>query len=220
MRRLSPYLFILTVVFITSSTSRGQSPLRIGVQSGLSIAYQSWPSIVSSSSRRGLTVAAILEYRVSGPIYLQGGARYIQKGSELGGEVITDETGPEPLGEGTTHFNFNNLEFPVLLKVMFNSGKVKPYFLLGPSLGINILSRSIFTAHLFATGETMEVHSEDIDGADSTELAFEIGGGGELQLSNIASVAVTLRYSKGLTTVLGGLKSKGLLVTVGTLFRI
>ena len=146
--------------------------------------------------------------------------RYIQKGSEFGGQVITDETGPEPIGEGTTHYNFNNVEFPVLLKVIFNSGKIKPYFLLGPNLGINISSTTTFTTRIFETGETNEIFSEDIDDTDSIELGFEIGGGGELKLSNNLSIGVTIRYLKGLNTVWGDLKSRGFLVTVGTLFRI
>ena len=134
MRKIPYYIFILMFVLITSTTSRGQTPLRLGLQSGFNIAHQSWPSNFGSSSRLGLTAAAIIEYRIYSILYLQGEARYIQKGSELGGQVITDATGPEPVGEGTTHFNFNNLEFPVLLKVIFNSGKIKPYFLLGPNV--------------------------------------------------------------------------------------
>lgn len=207
-------------VSITSSTSRGQTPLRVGLQSGLNIANQSWPSSLSSSSRLGLTAAAIIEYRISTLIYLHGEARYIQKGSELGGQVITDETGPEPIGEGTTQFNFDNVEFPVLLKIIFNSGKIKPYFFLGPNLGINTSSTTTFTVRIFETGETNEVSSEGIDDVDTIELAFELGGGGELQLSNSLSLAVTIRYLQGLNTVWADLKSRGLLITVGTLFRI
>lgn len=220
MKKIPCYIFILMFVLITSSTSRGQSPLRLGLQSGLNIANQSWPSSLSSSSRLGISAAAIIEYRISSLMYLQGEARYIQKGSEIGGQVITDETGPEPIGEGTSHFNFNNLEFPVLLKVIFNSGKIKPYFLLGPNLAINISSKTTFTTRIFETGETNEVFSADIDDADSIELAFEIGGGGELQLSNNVSIGVTIRYLKGLNTVWRDSKSRGLLITVGTLFRI
>ncbi len=213
-------MFTLMFVLMTFSTSNGQTSLRLGLQSGFNIANQSWPSSLSSSSRLGLTVAGILEYRVSSLIHLHGEARYIQKGSELGGQGITGETGPEPIGEGTTEFSFNNVEFPVLLKVIFNSGKIRPYFLLGPNLGINISATTTHTIRIFETGETDEVFSEDIDNVDSIELAFEIGGGGELQLSNSFSIAVTIRYLHGLNKVWNDLESRGLVVTFGALFGI
>ncbi len=219
MKKQSHYIFILMFVLITFSASRAQTPLRIGFQTGVNYANFYWPTDFGQLPKIGLTAAVNIEYKISSIIYLQSEARYIQKGFKFKGFVGT-ETGPDHIGEGTDHFNLNNLEFPILLKIIFNPGKIRPYLVLGPNLGINLSSTHTYTTRIFETGETDEVYSRNIDDVDLIEMGFEVGGGGELRLNKSFSITLTIRYAQSLSTVWEEGKSRGLFVIVGTFFKI
>lgn len=225
MKRSSIFWGILLVLVGFATPLFSQSSWRLGFTGGLNNANQTWPEVgifgmpISNSSRSGFLAGLTAEYRLQKSLFIHGEARYIQKGSKLGGQIITDEEG-NVVAEGFAHYDFNYLELPILLKLQPGSGSIHPFLMIGSALGFKLSSRFTFTTTNIDTREDEELFSEDMNDVKSTELAFEIGGGAEIDINKKISLPVGVRYSRGITDTYGNLNSTGLLITIGTFFRL
>lgn len=90
-----------------------------------------------------------------------------------------------------TEYNADYIEIPVLLRLNFDAGMIKPYFLAGPSLGFQLNS-----TYIDGDGKEVDITDE----TKNLDFSLVLGGGLEIELENI-SLFGQLTYNHGLSNI-------------------
>jgi hypothetical protein len=205
--KLNLLLAVVALIAVFNSNSYSQS-LGLGLESGLNIANVNLtPASLSSSSRTGFMVGGFADIGVSRIFAIRPGVRYVTKGFSVS----------DNFGQTLTH-KLNYLEIPMLLKVSIPLRQVKPYFLAGPTLGIQ----------LSATGELtngVQVQTGDVGTSYETiDLGLFFGSGLEFNVGSNADIFSGFGYSLGLTNTSKTnnltIKNYGLQITGGVKFGL
>lgn len=120
---------------------------------------------------------------------------YVMKG--LSFDVSSNPQGGGQNVSGTVKWSVNELDFPILFKVKFLQGRIRPYAFVGPNLGIVMTS----TVSFDLAGQTVP----DIDNKSNTsgiDFALEFGGGAEFMVSRNIGIFGDVRYSLGISNLI------------------
>lgn len=179
-------VFILAAVCFLMTGLAGivnaQTPVNFGLKGGLNFANISG-SDADSEIRTGFTGGISLDISVPGPLGIESGAFYSQKGAEFS----------EDGSEGTLSLDY--IEVPVLAKVGFGPpGPASPHIILGPYVGFNVSAESEVSGGGFT-------FSGDIsDDVNDTEFGGIAGLGIDLNLG-LTKLNAQARYGMGFTNI-------------------
>ena len=154
-------LIVAAILFTTSYQSNAEMDL--GVMFGSNFANVDLESSeeIEPENRSAIAIGLFTNFQANEFLSLQITPMYIQKGAS-GNDLQFSE------------FTADYFEIPILARGNFDLGTLKPYVLLGPSIGFQLNSE--FTSG----GETV---SEDLNKLD---ISLQFGGGLELELEGLS----------------------------------
>lgn len=164
MKKLILLLGTLCFILAHSAPAFAQVKFNLGMKTGLNfgtVSYDPEPfgQGVTKSGRMGFTFGAEAEIGFADMFFVSLQPRFIMKGN-------TFEQGTAKLTRSV-----NELEFPILFKVKFLKGTVRPYSFVGPNIGIVMSSKDKFEG----TGNDGEVDTKDRVSGSDFSLDFEGG---------------------------------------------
>jgi opacity protein-like surface antigen len=188
MKRTSLAMFlVLACMVLVAGQATAQMEFGVGPVVGLNFGTVSfnpenqYGGGVTQGGRTGIMFGAQAELGFAKMFYVVLQPTYVGKGYSL--------TAPQ----GTATIALNELEFPVLFKVKFMKGVIRPYAFVGPNIAFVLSNTESFSV----TGQTIP----DIDlkpQTSSTDFALEFGGGAEYNVMPKMGITLDVRYSLGL----------------------
>ena len=204
--------FILLAMLVGSvATASAQMSFSFGPRVGFNIGTMSFSPDISDpqtgfgagatkSGRFGMMFGAVADITFGKMFGGEMGLIYTMKGSSIsipnGGNTVTLD------------YKVNELDIPILFKVNFLTGKLRPYAFLGPNLGL-ILSATgsvsgtginIPDFDLKTSGDGTN-QAQGFDGVGTLDFTLEFGGGAEYLLTKQIGIIFDLRYSLGLGNI-------------------
>ena len=204
MKLLKTTLIIFALFVIYSTQSFSQS-IGLGIESGINIGDISSSPAFNTTTKTGFMVGGFADIGVTDIFAVRPGLRYITKGftSTFNGVSFTD--------------NLSYLEVPLLLKVSVPLPRVKPYFMAGPTLGIQLSANETF-----GTG----AQAQDLDASqiyETIDFGLHFGGGIDFHVASKMEIFTGFGYSLGLTNIsklTTSARNHGLQITSGVKFNI
>ncbi|MCC6866797.1 MAG: PorT family protein [Ignavibacteria bacterium] len=127
MKNLKTVLTLIFAVFTITAASFSQQGVSLGLEGGLNLANANLKPTLNNGSKTGFMIGGFVDIGVSKYVSIKPAIRYITKGFELRNNF------------GVTYTeNLSYIEFPMLVNVNLPLNQVKPYFELGPTLGIQL----------------------------------------------------------------------------------
>jgi hypothetical protein len=166
---------------------------RLALESGLEDEFGGdWDS--SSGSRTGPAVGGFVAFPIHRVLMFQPEFHYVPRGTEYSFSGIVSGYGLDVDGVVKAAY----LEFPLLFRLTPAVGStVRPVFLFGPSLGVNLTGTFEVSA---GTVESSVESSVDVP-MESVSFGLVLGGGIDVAVSRAASLLVEGRYTLGLTNL-------------------
>jgi hypothetical protein len=186
------------LILLFSSVADARVLEGYGVKTGVVIAEQDFDYAedfgFDTKNRAGLDVGVYLEWLDIPSFGLLTEAHYVQKGM-VNENPRTDEFG-HPMSPVRHSNRVDYLSIPILAKVTFRAGRVRPYVLLGPRID-------------FLLGYESRILKAIYDGFEGTNLGGTVGLGIERKTKRL-KVLLELRYSPDFTDAFekDGLKVK------------
>jgi len=218
-RSLFPLIVVLTLIMVAPSFS--QMEFGVGIKGGinfgsLSFSPDRYPAAsgVTKSGKTGMMIGAVGELEFSKmfcvalePTYCQNGENF-EKGSAK--EALT----------------INTLNIPVLFKVKFLKGVIRPYAFAGPNLGIVLSAND----HIEGVGAGTDGDTDVKSQTSSIDFALDFGAGAEFNVTPKIGITGDVRYSLGLSdmnnstptpgTTATTAKTAGFQILFGVLFHL
>ena len=192
-------IFALTCILVFALAASAQAQVGFGIKGGLTLAKLTGDNTGNLESRTGFMVGGYAGFPIGEGMTLQPELVYAQKGAKFG-------TDSDDVVE-----KFDYVEIPVLFKYTVDGQGARPYFLVGPYLGLNT------SAKIESGGQSV-----DVDEIKSTDFGLVFGLGVELQ-----QFLIEARYELGLTDIyeepegiedLGSLKTSTIAFQIGYAF--
>ncbi|MBI1805060.1 MAG: PorT family protein [Ignavibacteriae bacterium] len=216
-----------------------QFPIRLGVDTGINLANQSFSHdpFNPKVSRSGVIIGGLAEIGISDLWCVQVEPRYIQKGMKETGFVITGND-PTPLSTTNLVFKLDYLEIPVLLKATLGRDNFRPIVFAGPNVGFLLSAKNEWERYDAQQQGIIPASIDVTERYNSIDLSLDFGVGGEYQISPSVSLLADARYSLGLIDLnnihvinylacpscpyigISTIKSYGIQILVGTLFSL
>lgn len=204
MKLIKTTLIIFALFVIYSTQSYSQS-IGLGIESGINIGDIATTPNVTTSTKTGFMVGGYADIGVTDIFSVRPGVRYITKGfsSTFNGVTFSD--------------NLSYIEVPLLLKVSVPLPKVKPYFMAGPTLGIQLSA-----SEQFGTGP----QAQDLDASpiyETIDFGLYFGGGIDFHVASKMEIFTGFGYSLGLSNIsklTTSIRNHGLQITSGVKFNI
>jgi opacity protein-like surface antigen len=192
-------------------SARGE--VRVGVLAGANVANLDLNMEEPDVTLRAKTLFAagmVVEVGLSRNLSVQLEPMYLRKGGRI---EIRDFFGDDASGS----LRLSYVELPVLLKLSRSAGRVRPYLMLGPSVGYRVDAKIKDEV----TGEEEDADENDIEKWD---LGVAVGGGLTVPVGR-ATVFVESRYTWGLVDLDKEdedtkLKNRGVQVLAGVTFPV
>ncbi len=180
MKKLS---IVIAFVFLSMS-HKATSQVDLGIIGGInSSSLQIEPSgDFDVEGRTTFGVGLFLNLQANDFIGLQVTPMFMQKGANA--KIDFDFI-------DYTEYKADYLEIPILARLNFDAGMLKPYLLAGPSLGFQLNS-----SYLDGDGEEVDISDE----TKNLDLSLVLGGGLEIELESI-SLFGQLTYNHGLSNI-------------------
>ncbi len=125
-------------------------------------------------------------------MYVAAEPMFSQKGVKQDGTLFVGGFG-EPVS-GTITTKVSELDIPILAKVKFLQGVVRPYAFAGPSIGFVLSAKEDWEPIGYASQEV------DIkDNTSSVDFGLVFGGGAEFHIARSIALTADVRYSLGLS---------------------
>ncbi len=223
MKKLFCSLTILCFATLTASTGRAQHSF-LGARVGANLANESvdsLPSGATTSMHAGFLAGVQYEYWLDDMWSLGVQVLYDQKGVHEDINNVVDF-----VGTGKVDLTLNYLEIPVLAKVSFGTGSLRPYVFAGPSVGFYLSNK----AHLNETfeGQTLDTTETIPDSSiNSTDFSIVGGAGVSLKLGSGQVLFVDAAYALGLVNISHNqpgdntaVKSRDIRLAAGILFPL
>ncbi len=216
------------VLLLGISFASSQNKFGIGLRTGLNFGTMSFtPDItqqnpqITQGGRTTFLIGAAGEYNFSKMFAAELGLVFTGKGATY------------TLGNANQTFKWSELDIPILFKVKFLEGKIRPYALAGPNIGLVLSATS--------TLENPPNPPQDIDfksgspnyySAGTLDFALEFGGGAEYKVTKNIGIFLDVRYSVGLSNLVSlpsgtqaqpgttepSWKASGLMLQVGSFY--
>jgi opacity protein-like surface antigen len=115
------------------------------------------------------------------------------------------------------------LQIPVLFRVKFLEGQVRPYGFAGPNIGFVLSSKAKFQGFANIQDGEYDVKST----TSSTDFGLEFGGGAEFKVAKQVALTGDVRFNLGLSNLdnspaqagqTSSAKSRSFLIQLGALF--
>ena len=204
----------LVLILISVSTAQVKFGATLGfVSSNFSVDPDTG---VSSDSKTGFTLGAVLEYPINDNLNLRSGASLTTKGAQASGEALGLSI------EETTNLSY--LTIPLLAQYKFNTTATTPYLLGGLDIGILLSAESEFkiSGTIFGISFDSDTTIDIKDELSSSDIALNVGAGYMMEMGN-AKVYGEILYSLGLLDIETeddsvSLKTKGIIIGVGYIF--
>lgn len=185
-------LFVAAILLLVHISP---AQIRIGLAGGVNFSGADQRNFYGSqaSSTTGYAIGGILDYPITKKFSLLIEPTYVEKGTYAQPGDYRDIV-------PRVYFDLSYLELPVLLKYSVGND-LRPYLVLGPSLGFNLSSDvgADISGPWFGQLEVMA-------GAGSMvrdlECSVQFGGGLSYQLDDILSVFVEARYVRAISNTL------------------
>ena len=191
-RRLGMVCILATMVAVPAQA--GVLPFPVGVRGGANIASLSFENLSSAvtkeESHLGAFVAGYVEFPVLPLLSIEAGLSF----GEQGGEIEGSGTFFNQTFSGKATVKLVYMHVPVLAKVTFNAGRVKPYVKAGPQLGILLSSNLEFDP---TNGPTVERDTKKL--TESVEFGLQFAGG--VQFPGSVGSFIEVGYDLGLTGI-------------------
>lgn len=192
-------IFVLTCLLALALAASAQAQTGFGIKGGLTIAKLTGDDTDALESRTGFMVGGYAAIPIGEGTAIQPELSYAQKGAKF------DADGTDVVEK------FDYIEIPVLFKYTVAGEGARPYFLVGPYLGLNI------SAKIESEGQSV-----DVDEIKSTDFGLVFGIGVELK-----KFLIEARYGLGLTDIyeepegvedFGSLKTSTIAIQIGYAF--
>ncbi len=206
MKNLVTILTLIFTVFIFTSASFSQRQVAIGLEGGLNLANANIKPSFNTGSKTGFMVGGFVDIGVSKNVSIKPAIRYIMKGFEIrnnNGITFTE--------------NLSYIEFPMLVNVNLPLNQVKPYFELGPTLGVQL------SANEEATDGVNFQESDVSTSYESIDFGLYLGSGMEFKVADRTDIFTGIGYSLGFSNILKNstnVKNNGFRFTAGIKFGI
>jgi hypothetical protein len=162
----------------------------VAILPGYSVPYG-----VTPGQRSGIMAGAQMELGFSNTFYILFEPIYVGKGFGVGGK------------DAPSAIAINEIELPLLFKVKFLSGHIRPYAFIGPNVSF-VLSATSSSYRLF-TG--MIVPEQDLKSwTFPPDFAVDVGGGAEVSITPRLAITADVRYSLGLANIMRAFWNQGL----------
>lgn len=180
MKKLS---IVIAFVFLSMS-HKATSQVDLGIIGGInSSSLQIEPSgDFDVEGRTTFGVGLFLNLQANDFIGLQVTPMFLQKGANA--KIDFDFI-------DYTEYKADYLEIPILARLNFDAGMLKPYLLAGPSLGFQLNS-----TYIDGDGKEVDITDE----TKNLDFSLVLGGGLEIELENI-SLFGQLTYNHGLSNI-------------------
>ena len=175
---------------------------RFGITAGLNFADMS--EIEDSDMRMGFVLGGHLVMPFGPTFAFQPEVLYSQKGAK--GSTVDEESGEEV----DIELKHDYLEIPLLLRMSIpTSGSVRPYLLLGPSIGLS-MSCEIDGE---SGGVSVGIDCDELLEPSSVDLGGALGGGIEFPVGTRA-MSLGVRYTAGFSEVFEEDESKNRVLAI------
>ncbi len=175
--------FLLVLFFTAAAPKVFSQSTGMGIEAGINLSNINVTPTFNTNSRTGMMVGGYAEIGVSDIVYIRPGLRYVMKGFSSGGNGVTY----------TDRLSY--LEIPLLLKVRLPLAKVKPYFMAGPTLGIQL------SASEEATNGVQTQESDAGQVFESVDFGLFFGSGMDFKVAANTEMFFGAGYSLGLSNV-------------------
>ena len=196
----------LVVLVILSAVSNSQTSL--GVEGGLNLSSISVSTNAQTSNKTGLMVGGFADFQVSNIVAIRPGIRYVMKGftNQVNGLTYNDK--------------FSYIEIPALIKFTVPLNEVKPYFIAGPVLGIQLSATE-------DVSDGVNFASSDVGNSFETiDFGLYFGSGIEFHVASKTDMFVGGGYSLGLSNIIKSqnqnlsVKNNGIQFSAGARFHL
>jgi len=216
MKKCALVLVAVTCVMLFAGQAMSQIEFGVGPKLGLNFASTSisptpnYGAGVTQGGRTTFMIGAQAELGFAKMFYIQLEPGYVGKGYSVSG------TG------GSVTVAVSELQFPVLFKVKFMKGIIRPYAFLGPNIGFVMSATESFAI----TGQT--IPDQDLkSNVSSTDFSLDFGGGAEYNVTPKIGITGDIRYSLGLANLNNNpaspnvtMKGSGFQILFGAMFHI
>jgi outer membrane protein with beta-barrel domain len=238
MRQFSRSILLPFIVLVGAWASLyAQTPIRLGVNTGVNFANLSLPNNDpyenSKSYHFGLLIGGVAEFGITDDHvwYIQIEPRYIQEGMKVRDafNITYYPEGPGGASDvtGDADYKLDFLEIPVLFEAKFGTADFKPFVFAGPDIGFLISAKYEGPGYDPQSLVQAKLVSLDIrDRIEGGQFSLDLGGGVEHQVSRRFALVGSARYRLGVTNLyeLGfdsyPMKSYGIQIVVGALFDL
>lgn len=221
---------VTTVAFLVALASQTFSQVQfgIGVKAGLSLSSasvdpdpyaglqaQGINSTKSGGTGFGVSANAELSFGRMFAVALEPG--YTQKSVKW---ELTQGT-----ARATDERTISYLQIPVLFRVKFIEGTVRPYAFVGPNIGLVLSSKAKFQGFANIQDGEYDVKST----TSSIDFGLEFGGGTEFKVARQVALTGDIRYNLGLSNLdnspaqqgqSASVKSRNFVILFGVLFLL
>lgn len=206
MKNLKTILTLIFTVLVLNGASFSQQGVSLGIEGGLNLANANLKPTLNNGSKTGFMVGGFVDIGVSKYVSIKPAIRYITKGFEIRNNF------------GVTYTeNLSYIEFPMLINVNLPLNQVKPYFELGPTLGIQLSASEEAT-------DGVNFQENDVSTAyESIDFGLYFGSGMEFKVADKTDLFTGFGYSLGFSNILKGTltaKNNGFRFTAGVKFGL
>ncbi len=229
MKRLICCMVVLTGVMLVSSLpALSQVQFALGLKAGLNLSSVSVdPDPYSGLQQQGITstksggtgvaVGAVAELNFGKMFAVALEPGYTQKSTKW--ELTQAQA------KATDERTVSYLQIPVLFRVKFLEGQVRPYGFVGPNIGFVLSSKAKVQGFADIQDGEYDVKST----TSSTDFGLEFGGGAEFKVARQVALTGDVRFNLGLSNLdkspaqagqTTSAKSRSLLIQLGVLFLL
>ncbi|HTY01111.1 MAG TPA: porin family protein [Bacteroidota bacterium] len=188
-------LFVVAIVVLSAVLAlpaTAQMKFGVGMRVGMNFGTLSFnPDIyqvgtnISKTGRTGFMIGAMSELEFAKMFAVEFSPTYVMKGG-----------GYQDTQGGTDIGKYNELELPILFKVKFLQGMIRPYAFVGPNIGLVMSATEALTP---AGGQEQDTDVKS--NTSSIDFALDFGGGAELMVMKNLGILMDVRYSLGLSNI-------------------
>ena len=171
---------------LVTASSFAQSPLKIGLKGGITMANVTGDDTGGAESRSGIAGGVFTNLKLPGGFSIQPELLYVQKGAEV--------SASDSLVSATVTLQTNYIEISILLKYSFaTKGSIAPCVFAGPAFSSSKGSKTKVEGSILGIAASGEV---DNFNEASSDLSFVIGGGADFSLGR-SKLTLEVRYTAG-----------------------
>lgn len=197
-RGLTSVVVCVSLLLLFGEEASSQLRFGVGLRTGLNFGTMSFDPqpytnipTVEKGGRTGFLVGAAAELEFARMFAGEVDFIYVSGGAEF-----TDNR-----GQGSDKVKISELQIPILFKVKFLPGPIRPYAFAGPVLGIVTSATDVFEETGRQAVETDLKSNPNGLQVSSLDFALTFGGGAEYLITRQFGILLDVRYALGLSNL-------------------